>query len=99
VHTVHHQPIKVDRVADGALVREEAQFASINFKYRSDLDVPVVCYKNKWDKNCNNYWFYHTIPLVCTQLENLPKGVGTAYKDGNLDRLFLTTFQELAKTY
>jgi hypothetical protein len=97
VQTVHHQPLKVDRVADGALVHEEVQFASLNFKYRSDVDVPVVCYNNKWDENWNHYWFYHIVeheelPLVCTQLENLPKGVGTAYEDGDIDHLLLNCF-------
>jgi hypothetical protein len=34
-----------------------------------------------------------------TQFEPLPKGGGTAYEEGDADRLFLTAFQELAKTY
>jgi hypothetical protein len=103
VHTVHHQPLKIERLIDGALVREEAQFSSLNFKYCGDTDVPVIAYKNKWDKNWNHYWFYYTVddkelPHVCTQFENLPKGVGIAYEDGDVDRLFLVAFQELAKT-
>jgi hypothetical protein len=61
VHTVHHQPLKVERLVDSALVREEAQFSSLNFKYPGDTDVPVFCYKNKWDENWNHYWFYYTI--------------------------------------
>jgi hypothetical protein len=76
VHTIHHQPLKLEHLVDGVLVREEAQFASLNFKYRGDTDVPVVGYKNKWDENRNHYyWFYYTVdteelPLVCTQFEN-----------------------------
>jgi hypothetical protein len=34
---------------DGStVVKEEAQFASLVFKYPSDVDAPVVCYKDKW---------------------------------------------------
>jgi hypothetical protein len=39
------------------------------------------------------------MPLIFTEFQNLSKGVGTAYKDGNADRLFFVCFQELAKTY
>lgn len=97
VHTVHHQPLKIEQLVDDAIVREEAQFASLDFKCRGDTDVPVICYKNKWDEIWNHDWFYHSIedeelPLVSTQLENLPKGVGTAYEDGDADRLFLNCF-------
>jgi hypothetical protein len=104
VHTVHHQPLKIERLIEGALVHEEAQFASLNFKYRGDTDVAVVGYKNKWDENWNHYWFYYIVddeelPLVCTQFENLPMGVGTTYEDGDAGRLFLIAFQKLAKTY
>jgi hypothetical protein len=105
-HIVHHQPLKVECLVEGALVCEEAQFASLNFKYRNDAEVPIVCYKNKWDENWNHYWFYHTVkddelPLVraCTQLDNLPKGVATAYGDGDRDHLLFTCFQELMRTY
>jgi hypothetical protein len=44
---MHHQPLKIEHLVDGALVREEAQFASLNFKYHGDTNVPVVAYKNK----------------------------------------------------
>jgi hypothetical protein len=37
------------------VVKEEAQFASLNFKYHSNVEAPVVCYKNKWDKYWNAY--------------------------------------------
>jgi hypothetical protein len=55
VHTVHHQPLKLERFVDGALVREEAQFASLSFKDHTDVDVPIVFYKNKWENNWNHY--------------------------------------------
>jgi hypothetical protein len=42
--------LKIECLVDGVLVREEAQFASLNFKYRGDTDVPVVVYKNKMMK-------------------------------------------------
>jgi hypothetical protein len=104
LHAVHHQPRKLEWLADGALVREEAQFDSLNFKYRTNVDVAIVFYKNKWENNWNHYWFYHSVeademPLVCSEIGNLPKGVGTAYKDGDTDRLFLICFEDLAKTY
>jgi hypothetical protein len=54
-NTVHHQPLKIEHLIYGALVRDEAQFASLNFKYCGDTDVPVVGYKNMWDENWNHY--------------------------------------------
>jgi hypothetical protein len=102
VHNVHHQCLKLERLVDGALVREEAQFASLNFNYCTNVDVPVVCYENKWEDNWNYYWFYHYVEanemsLACYKISNLPKGVGTAYEDGDTDWLFLVFFEELAK--
>jgi hypothetical protein len=55
VHTVHHQPQKIERLVDGALVREKVYLASLNFKYCGDTDVPVIAYKNKWDENFKHY--------------------------------------------
>jgi hypothetical protein len=94
VHIVHHQPLKIKCLVDSALVREEAQFASLNFKYRCDTDVPVITCKNKWEENWNHYWFYYTVddeelPLVCSHFEPLPKGVGTAYEDEDSIVFFL----------
>jgi hypothetical protein len=38
--------------------------------------------------------------LLCVRnLSPFPNGVGTAYEDGDANHLFLTTLQELAKTY
>jgi ferric iron reductase protein FhuF len=38
----------------------------------------------------NHYWFYHSVevdemPFVCSQISNFPKGVGTAYEEGDPD--------------
>ena len=46
-HIIHHQPLHLERLDGKKLVKEEAQFASLNFRYRSDVDVPVISYKNK----------------------------------------------------
>jgi hypothetical protein len=39
------------------------------------------------------------MPFVCSQISNFPKGVGTAYEEGDPDWLFLICFEELVKTY
>jgi hypothetical protein len=54
-HTIHHQPLHMERMQGSTVVKEEAQFASLNFKYHSNVEAPVVCYKNKWDKYWNAY--------------------------------------------
>ncbi|PUZ65799.1 hypothetical protein GQ55_3G253900 [Panicum hallii var. hallii] len=103
-HTIHHQPLHMERMQGSTVVKEEAQFASLNFKYHSDVEAPVVCYKNKWDKYWNAYWFYYTVddensPLTCMDLRDLPKGIGTRPEDTDTSRIFLVAFCELARVY
>ncbi|PVH62313.1 hypothetical protein PAHAL_3G264000 [Panicum hallii] len=103
-HTIHHQPLHMERMQGSTVVKEEAQFASLNFKYHSNVEAPVVCYKNKWDKYWNAYWFYYTVddensPLTCMDLRDLPKGIGTRPEDTDTSRIFLVAFCELARVY
>jgi hypothetical protein len=42
-NTVHHQPLKIEHLVCGSLVRDEAQFASLNIKYRGD----TCCHENR----------------------------------------------------
>jgi hypothetical protein len=108
-HRLHHQPLKIDRVADGVTITEEAQFASINFIYQmKPEDCPVVAYKNKWDDGWNQYWFYYRIaaadtvekhPLYCKSFGNLPAQKTLSPQDEEASQLFIFAFKALSTEY
>jgi hypothetical protein len=41
-HTIHHQPLHMERIDNATVVKEEAQFASLNFMYHSHIEAPMV---------------------------------------------------------
>lgn len=108
-HVIHYQPKYLERIgANSALIKEEAQFGCLNFRYKTDIVSPVTLYKNRWEDDWNCYWFYHTLevdpetgthPLVCKEFKDIPKDMTRETEDKDSLPLFMVAFCELAKSY
>lgn len=107
-HAVHHQPKYVDAVVNDKLVKYDAQYACLNFKYASEVDSPVTAYRNKW-VDWNKWWFYFKIgvpeglerhPLSASFVGQLPpdSSYKVAFRTAGSGG-FLDAFAVLAKEY
>ncbi|KAK8458374.1 hypothetical protein SEVIR_3G365901v4 [Setaria viridis] len=108
-HVIHHQPKYIEMIGEnGALIKEEAQFGCLNFRYKTEGSTPVTLYKNRWEDDWNCFWFNHTIkvdstsgthPLVCKEFKDIPNDMSCETEDKDSSRLFMVAFCELVKSY
>ena len=64
-HSLHHQSKYIEHiVSNDKQVHEDAQFVCTNFRYKTNVPIPVVASMNRWPDDWNQFWFYAPIPVI-----------------------------------